>query len=175
MARGFYGLCREIKFVGKMERSRACGGYIYVLICCSTHIRQLLPWEGAAMARGFYGLCREIKFVGKMERSRVCGGYICVLICCSTHIRQLLSWEGVTMALAASAFAYYFGYGCRSQYSCGIDKAHLFKRVCKGAATRVIVTPEHGTTKNMDKIVFLCYYVNRNCEVEDYGCHKLYR
>lgn len=91
------------------------------------------------------------------------------------HIRQSLSWEGVTMALAASAFAYYFGYGCRSQYSCGIDKAHLFKRVCKGAATRAIVTPEHDTIKNMDKIVFLCYYVNRNCEVEEHGCHKLYR
>lgn len=56
----------------------------------------------------------------------------------------------------------------------GIDKAHLFKRVCKGAATRAVVTPEHDTIKNMDKIVFLCYYVNRNCEVEDYGCHKLY-
>ena len=106
-------------------------------------------------------------------------------------------------ARVADIFACYFAYGHRSQYSCGIDKmylfkrvrkdtatradkphfttapgidkAHLFKRVCKGAATRAVVTPEHDTIKNMDKIVFLCYYVNRNCEVEDYGCHKLYR
>ncbi len=105
-------------------------------------------------------------------------------------------------ACVADIFACYFAYGHRSQYSCGIDKMYLFKRVrkdtathadkphfydsavltrrtyskeyAKVAATRAIVTPEHGTTKNMDKIVFLCYYVNRNCEVEDYGCHKLY-
>ena len=123
--------------------------------CLNAHLRQLLPWEGAAMARGFYGLCREIKFVGKMRRSRACGGYICVLICCSTHIRELLSWEGVTMALAvfmvfaeklnlsekwseaarvADIFACYFAYGHRSQYSCGIDTMYLFKRVRKDTA-----------------------------------------
>ena len=79
------------------------------------------------------------------------------------------------MARVVRVFACYFEHGYRSQYSCGIDKVHLFERVRKDTATHVIATPEHGTTKNMDKIVFLCYYVNRNCEVEDYGCHKLYR
>ena len=82
----------EIKFVGKMERSRACGGYICVLICCSTHIRQPLPWEGVTMALAVFMVFAEIKFVGKMGRSRACGGYICVLFCIRTSQSILLRY-----------------------------------------------------------------------------------
>ena len=78
-------------------------------------------------------------------------------------------------ACVADIFACYFAYGHRSQYSCGIDKMYLFKRVRKDTATHADKPHFYDSAKNMDKIVFLCYYVNRNCEVEDYGCHKLYR
>ena len=81
--------------------------------------------------------------------------------CLNAHLRQLLAWEGAAMALAASAFAYYFGYGCRSQYSCGIDKAHLFKRICKGAAVISRLTAllpwEDGAMARVAR-VFACYF-----------------
>ena len=89
--------------------------------------------------------------------------------------RLNLSGKWGEAACVADIFACYFAYGHRSQYSCGIDKMYLFKRVRKDTATHADKPHFYDSAKNMDKIVFLCYYVNRNCEVEDYGCHKLYR
>ena len=88
--------------------------------------------------------------------------------------RLNLSEKWGEAACVADIFACYFAYGHRSQDTCGIDKMYLFKRVRKDTATHADKPHFYDSAKNMDKIVFLCYYVNRNCEVEDYGCHKLY-
>ena len=49
--------------------------------------------------------------------------------------RLNLSEKWGEAACVADIFACYFAYGHRSQYSCGIDKMYLFKRVRKYTAT----------------------------------------
>ena len=70
---------------------------------------------------------------------RICKGAAVI-----SRLTALLPWEDGAMARVARVFACYFEHGYRSQYSCGIDKVHLFERVRKDTATHVIATPEHG-------------------------------
>ena len=49
-----------------------------------------------------------------------------------------------------------------------------YSKECVKAPPRASRTRRRGTAeKIMDKIVFLCYYIYRNGEVENYGCYQL--